>query len=918
MKKKLIVILFFLVSNYFMFGQNDQNITVVFNKTDLKEAVLQVETLSGAIFFFDESWLKDHQVTKSYDDVDLKTVLNGIFKNTNINYFITDGKVILLNNSIVYRELPSDFFWEEILEEEVQNNSRPIFQEEFTDPNNKRKRKIITIGKQKMNTGDGLFELSGYIINAKTNEPVQNLSISITNGSKYAATDAKGFYAIKLPYGLNKLESNLLGFETIFQDVIMYGDGTLNLRVTENAEALDEIVVEFKRDANVKDAVVGASKINIETIKTIPLVLGERDILKVATTLPGIKTAGEGASGFNVRGGRADQNLILLDDAVIYNPAHFLGFFSAVNPFTTGSLEIYKASIPAEYGGRLSSVFDIETKAGNTEKFSSEGSIGPITANLALEVPVVKEKASLIAGVRATYSDYILKNLDEESLNNSEASFYDVMVKYKHNINNKNSVQGTFYASKDNFSITSDSVFSYNNRLASLKWSHTFNEKSRADIILVNSQYKYNILYDADANKDFDFGYNLNESQFKFNLNYVVSNEHKLSYGLSSKLYTVDPGTIEPVGSNSSVEQKVVQREKGLESAIYFSDLYKVSEKMLLNVGLRYSMYAALGGGSQNIYAEGVPKNESSVIEVRNYSNNEVIKTYGGLEYRISGRYLLGNDFSLKVGYNRTIQYLHLLSTNTTISPTDIWKLSDLNIEPQRADQYSFGVFKNIIENNLEFSLEGYYKKMNDLLDYKIGSQLILNDNLETELLQGVGKAYGVEFLLKKTKGKLNGYFGYSYSRALIKLDSEINEERVNNGDFFSANYDKPHDFSLVTNYKLTKRYSISTNFTYQTGRPVTYPIGRFIFADEEQVLYSDRNQFRIPDYYRLDIGLNIEGNHKLKKLAHSFINISVYNVLGRNNPYSVFFVNDDGQIKAYKTSIFSIPVPTITYNFKF
>ena len=918
MIKKLLVILIFLVSNYFMFGQNDQNITVVFNKTDLKEAVLQVENLSGAIFFFDESWLKDHQVTKSYDNADLKTVINGIFENTNINYFITDGKVILLNNSIVYRELPLDYFLEEILEEEVKNISRPIFQEEFSDLNNKRKRKIITIGKQKMNTEEGLFELSGYIINTKTNEPVQNLSISTTNMSKYSVTDAKGFYAIKLPYGLNKLESNLLGFETIFQDVIMYGDGTLNLRVTENAEALDEIVVEFKRDANVKDAVVGASKINIETIKTIPLVLGERDILKVASTLPGIKTAGEGASGFNVRGGRADQNLILLDDAVIYNPAHFLGFFSAVNPFTTGSLEIYKASIPAEYGGRLSSVFDIETKAGNNEKFSGEGSIGPITANLALEVPVVKEKASLIAGVRATYSDYILKNLDEESLNNSEASFYDVIVKYKHTINNKNSVQGTFYASKDNFSITSDSVFSYNNRLASLKWSHTFNEKSRADIILVNSQYKYNILYDADANKDFDFGYNLNESQFKFNLNYVVSNEHKLIYGLSSKLYTVDPGTIVPVGSNSSVEQKVVQREKGLESAIYFSDLYKVSEKMLLNVGLRYSMYAALGGGTQNIYAEGVPKNESSVIEVRNYSNNEVIKTYGGLEYRISGRYLLGNDFSLKAGYNRTIQYLHLLSTNTTISPTDIWKLSDLNVEPQRADQYSFGVFKNIIENNLEFSLEGYYKKMNDLLDYKIGSQLIMNDNLETELLQGVGKAYGVEFLLKKTKGKINGYFGYSYSRALIKLDSEINEERVNNGDFFSANYDKPHDFSLVTNYKLTKRYSISTNFTYQTGRPVTYPIGRFIFAGEEQVLYSDRNQFRIPDYYRLDIGLNIEGNHKLKKLAHSFINISVYNVLGRNNPYSVFFVNDDGQIKAYKTSIFSIPVPTITYNFKF
>ncbi len=920
MQNKFLVIVIFLLATAGLFGQTEQNITATFNNTPLKEAILKVETLSNKNFFFDDNWLKGHFVTKTFENESLTKVLNGLFSNTNINYVIKDGNVILLNNTYVYTELPSDYFNEAKPDEKVieDNNSAPIFQEEYATQQSVQKRKLVTIGKQRPKAANKTYTLSGVFKNSKTGEPLQNLSISTIDRSKYAVTDSEGNFSIRLSSGLNKLETNLLGFEKIRQDVIMYGDGNLNIELNENTESLEEVVVKSKKDANVRDAVVGVTNIDIESIKTIPLVLGERDILKVATTMPGIKTTGEGSSGFNVRGGRADQNLILLDDAVLYNPSHFLGFFSAVNPFTTGSLEIYKASIPAEYGGRLSSVFDIETKSGDMEKFKGEGSIGPITANLAVEVPVVKEKASLITGFRATYSDWILRSLDQEELKNSQASFYDGIVKYKHNIDNNNSIQGTFYFSKDRFSITSDSIFDYSNRLISLKYSHNFSEKSRAEVILVNSQYKYGINYEAEANGNFDFGYELNEYQAKLNFNYKLSNKHKLSYGLSSKLYSIDPGNIEPIGTISDVQAKTIDRERGLESAVYLADLFEVSDKFLLDVGLRYSFYAAMGAATQNVYADGVPKSESSIVEVKTYGNNEFIKTYGGPEYRISGRYLLGNDFSVKAGFNRTIQYLHLLSTNTTQSPTDIWKLSDLNIAPQRANQYSLGFFKNLSGKDVEFSVEGYYKTMNDLLDYKIGAQLILNDNLETELLQGEGKAYGVEFLVKKNAGRLNGYLGYSYSRSQIKLDSQIMQERVNNGEFFPANYDKPHDFSVVANYKLTKRFSLSGNFTYQTGRPITYPIGRYIFAGEEQVLYSDRNEFRIPDYYRLDLGLNIEGNHKLKKLAHSFVNISVYNVLGRNNPYSVFFVNEDGQIKAFKTSIFSVPVPTVTYNFKF
>ena len=907
MKNIILVLAIVLMSLPELFGQNNQNITVSFKNTPLKEAILKVESLSEKTFYFDEAWLKGHFVTKDFQNESLREVLDELFSNTNINYILKDGKVILLNNTYVYTELPPDYFNEAKPDKNaVENNNAPIFQEEYISQGAVQTRKLVTIGKQRPNAANKTYTLSGVFRNSKTGEPLQNLSISTTDRTKYAVTDSEGRFSIRLPYGLNKLETNLLGFEKIRQDVIVYGDGSLNIDLRENTESLEEVVVKSNKDANVRDAVVGVTNIDIESIKTIPLVLGERDILKVATTMPGIKTTGEGSSGFNVRGGRADQNLILLDDAVLYNPSHFLGFFSAVNPFTTGSLEIYKASIPAEYGGRLSSVFDIETKSGDMEKFKGEGSVGPITANLAVEVPIVKEKASVIAGFRATYSDWILRSLDEEELKNSEASFYDGIVKYKHNIDNNNSLQGTFYYSKDRFSITSDSIFDYSNRLISLKYGHTFSERSRAELILVNSQYKYGVNYE------------LNEYHAKLNLNYKLSPKHKLSYGLSSKLYSIDPGNIVPIGPNSDVDPKTIDREKGLESALYLSDLFEVSDKFLLDLGLRYSFYMALGPSTQNVYEEGVPKSESSVIEVREFGKNESIKTYSGPEYRIAARYLLGNDFSVKGGFNRTIQYLHLLSTNTTQSPTDIWKLSDLNIAPQRANQYSLGFFKNLPGKDVEFSLEGYYKTMEDLLDYKIGAQLILNEDLETDLLQGEGRAYGVEFLVKKNSGRFNGYVGYSYSRSEVKLDSQLMQERVNNGEFFPANYDKPHDFSVVANYKLTKRFSFSGNFTYQTGRPITYPIGRYVFAGEEQVLYSDRNQFRIPDYYRLDLGVNIEGNHKLNKLAHSFINISVYNVLGRNNPYSVFFVNEEGQIKAYKTSIFSVPVPTITYNFKF
>jgi non-canonical (house-cleaning) NTP pyrophosphatase len=917
---KYLLLISFFISFHLITAQNQikSKITISFENTNIFGAIKQIEENTGYRFYFVEDWLEEKTISGQYNNIDINTLLDEVFKNTVLNYYISpDNKIILTRSILIYDSLPDDFMRGSKNESIQEEKSEPIVYKGEASTN-RLEVETVRIGKESKTSKQNTYILSGHVKNMVTNEPIENLAFIVQNKNINAVTDRNGFYSIELPSGINIIETKSIGLKDTKKRVIIYNNGTLNYSLSESFELLDELIIQADRDRNIKEAITGVTQIQVKEIKNIPLILGERDILKVATTLPGITKAGEGSAGYNVRGGKEDQNLILLDNGVLYNPSHFFGIFSALNPFTSGDVNIYKGHIPSEYGGRLSSVFDINTKNGNNQNFSGEASLGPVTSNVTLEVPVIKDRSALIFGARGTYSDWILKMLDEESLKNSKASFYDVVAKYNFKINENNNLETTGYYSNDAFSITSDSLYTYSNTLASLKWDHQFNEKNRSSLILVNSEYKFNIDYEGNSNNNFNLNYKINETQLKLKLKYLHSDRHKFDYGISSKLYVVNPGSIKPNGSESIVEIVKIPKERALESAVFISDNFEVNKKLLINLGIRYSFYASLGESSQRVYVEGLPRTEGNVIDSLYFSKNEVIKTNGGPELRTSVRYFISPNFSVKASFNNTYQYIHTLSNNTTASPTDTWKLSDLNIKPQQASQFALGFYKNLEGNNYEFSLEGYYKKSKNLLNYKVGADLLLNEHIETEVLPGLGKAYGIEFLIKKNQGKLNGWLGYSYSRSLIKLDSEFNEERVNNGNYFPSNFDKPHDLSLVTNYKITKRYSFSANFTYQTGRPVTYPTGKFIYNGEEHVVYSDYNKFRIPDYYRLDIGLNIEGNHKIKKFAHSFWNISIYNVLGRNNPYSVYFVTEDGKIKAYKSSIFSIPVPTITYNFKF
>ncbi len=919
--KKLYTLI--LLCNFcFAFSQEkDFKISLLLENATTEEVFKSIEERTNYHFYYIEDWLTDDLISVNYKDTSIQEVLYDLFKESLINYYISiDNKVILTKNNIIYDSLPIGFFNEEKsipTETETAPVNSPVFvnDENVTEV---KKTETVRIGRENKNSSQKQFTLKGIITNKEDGKPISDLAL-IANGHKIGAvTNKNGFYIIKLPIGINTIETRSLAFEEIKIRVIIYNDGQLDFSINESYEGLDEVVIKTNVEKNIEEVIAGKTEINVKQVKNIPLVLGERDIFKVALSLPGISTAGEGASGYNVRGGKTDQNLILLDDAVIYNPIHFFGIFSAINPFTTGEFDIYKGNIPAKYGGRLSSVFDIKTKDANIEKISGDASIGPVTGTLSLEIPIIKNKSGLLIGGRATYSDWILRSLDDEELKNSQASYYDVIAKYNHKFDEKNELKASGYFSKDKYSITSDSLYNYNNRLASIKWKHKFNEKNSGDLILSNSNYKFDIEYDGNANNDFKLNYNIDEIELKLNMRYRPNKKHVIDYGIASKLYHVEPGNFTPEGSTSIIEPLTIPTERALESGLFLSDNFTINEKLSIYAGIRYSIYMYLGESTQRLYESGLPKNETTLIGTQEYDKNEVVKTYTGPEIRISARYLINQDLSIKASYNSLYQYIHSLSNNTTASPIDTWKLSDLNIKPQDAKQFSLGVFKNFNDNLYELSIEGYYKKMNNVLDYKVGAQLLLNETIEQELLQGDGKSYGIEFLIRKNYGKLNGWLGYTYSRSFTRLDGDFAEEIVNDGEYFPANYDKPHDISLVANYKLTQRFSLSSNFVYQTGRPVTVPVGNYVFNGAEYVLYSDRNEYRIPDYFRLDIGVNIEGNHKLKKLAHSFWNISIYNVLGRNNPYSVYFVTDDGEVKAYQTSIFSIPIPTITYNIKF
>jgi hypothetical protein len=581
-------------------------------------------------------------------------------------------------------------------------------------------------------------------------------------------------------------------------------------------------------------------------------------------------------------------------------------------------IELYKSSIPSKYGGRISSVLEINGREGNKKEFGGSVSLGLLTSRVTLEGPIGK-KTSFIAGGRTTYSDWMLNLLPEKSgYKNGSAGFYDFNLITDHKFSDKDNLYVSGYYSHDRFRFDTDERYGYSNANVSAKWRRMFNQRFTGSLTAGYDHYDYKTQTTENPFEAYSLTFGIDQSFAKADFTSYLNEQHTLDFGAGSILYLLNPGKYLPNDPESLVIPDYIQKEKAVESSVHIADRWNISPALSVEAGIRYSMFNALGPRTYNLYNPDLLPHETTIILTEEVTGSKAIKTYHSPEFRFSARYAFDNDFSVKAGVNTLSQFIHKLSNTTIMSPTDTWKLSDVNIKPQKGLQIAAGVYRNFMNNLIEASLEGYYKTMDNYLDYRSGAQLIMNHHIETDVISTEGKAYGVELMLKKTQGKLNGWFSYSYSRTELRQNDPRVEKPVNRGNWYPANYDKPHELKFAGNYKFTQRYSISLNCEYSTGRPITLPTSKSQYTGGEFVYFSERNQHRIPDFFRIDLSANIEPSHNLKLFAHGYFSIGIYNITGRKNAYSVYYISEDGKLNGYQMAIFGTPIPYVSYNLKF
>jgi len=889
-------------------------------KISFKQFVRQVEAAHKVHFYYNESVLDTFMVAEPAANLPLKDILTKTFENSQHRAaFDGSGNVFVFDNKF--------FIQTEI--SETKSNSTIIpdtlrQQPQLPDEANKQRifsssleNKLFDIGSRVNATGK-TATVAGYVRDLRNGEPLAGAVVSSDSPRVHALTDQFGYFSISLPTGRRQLQVSAVGMKNTRRQINLYSSGNIDIDMQDDVPTLKTVIVTSERNSNVRRMHMGVERLAIKTIKQVPVLLGEADVLRVILTLPGVTSVGEASTGFNVRGGSADQNLVLYNDATIYNPSHFFGFFSAFNPDVVKGVELYKSSIPEKYGGRLSSVLDVTSKDGNKKKISGVGGIGLLTSKLTVEGPITKDKTSFIVGGRTTYSNWLLKKIPGDDYRNSKASFSDIDLHINHAADAKNTLYLTGYLSNDQFRLNNDTLYKYGNRNVVGKWKHIFNNRLFVTFTGGWDYYKYSVSGDRGSINGFDLKFKVQQLNFRSDFSYALNAKHNLSFGLTAVRYKLHPGELDQADEESKIAPDRISPEQALESALYLGDQITLSDRISFNAGVRYSMFNYLGPQKVYSYIDGLPKEIVTISDSTEYAKGKFINTYHGPEVRLAMRFTLSDSASIKIGYNTLRQYIHLLSNTTSISPTDIWKLSDPNIKPQLGEQFSIGFYRNFRANTIEASVELYFKRMKNFLDYKSGASLVMNHHIETDVINTKGRSYGAEFLIRKLTGKLNGWLSYTYSRTELRMDDSTAGQLINNGNWYPANFDKPHNLNLIANYKFSHRYSISLNTIYSTGRPITLPIAVFNLAGSQRLYYSERNQYRIPDYLRADFSINIEGNHKIKKLTHNSWSVGVYNLLARKNPYSIYFTEENGAVKGYQLSIIGTAIPYVTYNFRF
>lgn len=765
------------------------------------------------------------------------------------------------------------------------------------------------------------FTISGTVRDSETGEDLIGARIAVLElPGTGAITNEYGFYSLTLSPGTYTLQYKSLTFEVLEEKIELNADITKDISLTPESKSLTTVVVSTeKRDENIRSPEMGVDKLNMKDIENIPVLFGERDIFKTIQLLPGVKSAGEGNAGFYVRGGGADQNLILLDGAPVYNASHLLGFFSVFNSDALKDVKLYKGGPPAEYGGRLSSVMDIKMKEGNMKEFAVSGGLGLISSKLTIEAPIVKDKGSFIISGRRTYADLFLKLSNNETAKNSILYFYDLNAKANYRISEKDRIFISGYFGRDNFGFSDQFGFDWGNATGTVRWNHIYNKKLFGNTSVIFSNYNYKIKF-GGGDETFEIGSQIQDINLKQDFDWYINSNNTVKFGANFIHHTFKPGELE-TGSGIDFVLNDIQERYSIESAAYISNEQKIGKRLILLYGLRLSNFVQIGPG--DIYSY---DNEGSVTDTTTYGNWEPVANYWGLAPRFNINFLIDEKSSIKGGYARTYQYLHLISNSTASSPTDVWLPTSNNVKPEIADQFSLGYFRNFLDNELEFSCEMYYKNLQNTIDYRDGAEVTLNPTVEGELLYGQGRAYGVEFLLKKKTGRFSGWVTYTLARSELQFD-EINE-----GSWYPARQDRTHDFSIVGMYNLTDRITASATWVYYTGNAVTFPSGKYIVDGQVVNYYTERNGYRMPDYHRLDLGLTIHSKNtktvvdpesgeekEVDRKWHSSWNISCYNAYARENAYSIYFRENEvtGQTEAVQISLFKA-IPSITYNFNF
>jgi hypothetical protein len=750
------------------------------------------------------------------------------------------------------------------------------------------------------------YTISGIIKDSATGETLIGATVKLQELQTGTTTNAYGFFSLTAPEGDFNLVISYIGYQAVTQPIKLNKNSQINVLLT-SGNALTEVIINgnARKNENVESAQMGLTRLDLSQVNNVPVIFGEKDVLKTIQLLPGVKTTGDGNTGFYVRGGNSDQNLILLDEAVVYNASHLFGFFSTFNSDAIKDVNLYKGGMPAQYGGRLSSVLDIKMLDGNDKKYTVQGGIGLIASRIKVEGPIVKDRGSFMISARRTYADVFLKLSPDSTTRGASLYFYDLNAKVHYRFDDRNTIYLSGYFGKDVLGLKDNFETNWGNQTATLRLNHIFNNKLFLNTSAIYSNYNFTV-QSFSSNNDFKVHSKIRDFNLKEDFEYFLSSENTLHFGINGTHHNIQPGDISS-SNNSAVNPQTIQSRNGIESSAYVSDDWHVGNRLNLLFGLRLATFSLFGPGTFTTYNA-----NDQPIASQTYSSGQVVKSYTNLEPRFSASFKFDDQNSVKASYNRNTQNINLISNSTASSPTDLYVMSSNNIKPGVSDQVALGFFKNSVNNQYEFSTEIYYKKLQNQIDYKNGAQLIANQDVESQLVYGEGRAYGWEVFFKKRYGRLNGWIGYTLSKTENRFDA------INKGKYFAARYDRIHDMSIVGIYKLSDRWTISSTFVYGTGNAVTYPHGKYLVGGLTTLYYSERNSDRLPAYSRLDLGATFEG--KQHKRFHSSWTFGLYNAYNRKNPYTITFQddpNDKTRTQAVKTSLFG-RIPSITYNFTY